>query len=147
ILIHSFMVSKIGKCFFRRLTSDRFMKLYYRLIFVLISAVLMFSIYFYLNYIPGRVLYSAPLWLKYIMHSIQIGGMLFGMGSLLTLDFFEFFGIRQFNRKNLSSRVLTVYSVDGCGGFRFATTGVYSIIRHPIYFAGILMITFSVCYY
>ncbi|MBF0566865.1 MAG: isoprenylcysteine carboxylmethyltransferase family protein [Nitrospirae bacterium] len=100
------------------------------------------------------------------MHIVQVGGMFFGMASLLVLNAPEFFGLSQAKRykpgkfdvnlnagnpdgfamnlvTNLSFHLSGSLSIDGLSPFELVTTGVYSIVRHPIYLAGILMITFQ----
>jgi protein-S-isoprenylcysteine O-methyltransferase Ste14 len=143
ILIHSAMVSTTGKKALANLSSPRFMRCHYRLIFSIVSFILMFTAYYLIETIPDQMIFTAPVWFKIPMYLIQITGMLFGMGSLLILDAAEFFGIRQIQRcRQADSGDNKKLSIDGVQ-FKLATTGVYGIIRHPIYFAGIVMITFQ----
>lgn len=118
------------------------MQCYYRAIFTVVSAILMFGIFYLLRTLPDKEIYSAPLWLKIPMYSIEIGGMLFGMASLLVLDAGEFFGVKQIRRCRSKQFDPEKLSIDGVH-FKLVTTGVYSIVRHPIYLAGILMISFQ----
>ena len=142
IVIHSTMVSKQGKNAFLRLTGPKFMQCYYRAFFTVVSAILMFGFFYLLRTLPDKEIYSAPLWLKISMYLIEIGGMLFGMASLLVLDFGEFFGIKQIRRCKSRQFDSEKLSIDGVH-FKLVTTGAYSIVRHPIYLAGILMISFQ----
>ena len=144
ITIHSTMVSRKGKRFFMSYLGETFMKCYYRAVFTVVSAILMFGAYYLISILPGSTFYSVSSWLKWPMHAIQLGGMFFGMGSLLVLDAGEFFGIKQVRRcRKAQNPDLTSLSIDGLSPFKLRTTGVYSIIRHPIYFAGVCMITFQ----
>lgn len=142
IVIHSTMVSKSCKKTIARLTGVRFVQCYYRSIFTVVSAILMFAIFFILRTLPDTEIYSAPLWLKIPMYLIEIGGMFFGMASLLVLGASEFFGIKQIRRCKSRQLDYGNLSIDGVH-FKLVTTGVYSIVRHPIYLAGILMISFQ----
>jgi protein-S-isoprenylcysteine O-methyltransferase Ste14 len=138
------MVSRKGKKFLMSFVGEYFMKCYYRMIFTVVSAFLMFGVYYLISSLPNSTLYTVSSWLRWPMHAIQISGMIFGMGSLLVLDAGEFFGIKQMRRCQKSKNPdLSSLSIDGLSPFKLATTGVYSIIRHPIYFAGICMITFQ----
>ncbi|HLC17097.1 MAG TPA: isoprenylcysteine carboxylmethyltransferase family protein [Thermodesulfovibrionia bacterium] len=143
IVIHSTMVSKSGKQALARLTGLKFMQCYYRAVFTVVSAVLVFGCFYLLRTLPDTQIFKAPLWLKLPMYFIEISGMIFGMASLLVLDMGEFFGVRQIRHCQRNQGVdLEKISIDGVH-FKLATTGVYSIVRHPIYLAGIIMISFQ----
>lgn len=170
VTIHSFMVSNRGKMFFQRVLGEAFMKCWYRAVFVILSAVMMSGVYLFLATSHDDVLFVFPSWMKWPMHIVQVGGMFFGMASLLVLNAPEFFGLSQvkrykpgkFNAKlnvrnpdsfsmnlamspamNPAMNLSGSLSIDGLSPFELVTTGVYSIVRHPIYLAGILMITFQ----
>lgn len=144
IVIHSTMVSRKGKRFLLSFVGETFMKCYYRAVFTVISAFLMFGAYYLISSLPNSTFYTVPSWLKWPMHAIQISGMFFGMGSLLVLNAGEFFGITQIRRCQKSKNPdFSSLSIDGLSPFKLVTTGVYSVIRHPIYCAGICMITFQ----
>jgi protein-S-isoprenylcysteine O-methyltransferase Ste14 len=138
------MVSTWFKGILSELIGNKFMKCYYRLFFVVFSATAVCIAFFVIMSLPDLYIFRAPLWLKLPMYSIQISGLIFGMMSLRALDFSEFFGIRQIKRcwkeKNPD---LTMLSIDGSSKFRLSTDGVYSIVRHPIYLAGIIMLSFQ----
>jgi hypothetical protein len=138
------MVSNRLKTGISRVIGERFVKCYYRFFFAVFSGVVLIVIFVLILSLPDVYLFHAPLWLKIPMHIIQASGMLFGMMSLLVLDASEFFGIRQIARclgkKNPDMDSL---AVDGISPLRLAKTGVYSIVRHPIYLAGIVMISFQ----
>jgi protein-S-isoprenylcysteine O-methyltransferase Ste14 len=138
------MVSRKCKMFLKSIVGETFMKCYYRAVFTVVSAILMFGAYYLISSLPNAVFYTVSPWVKWPMHAIQIGGMIFGMGSLFVLDAGEFFGIKQIARCRKSKNPdLSSLSIDGLSPFKLITSGVYSIIRHPIYFAGICMITFQ----
>jgi len=119
-------------------------KCYYRIFFSTFSAVTLLVIFVLILSLPDIYLFKAPLWVKIPMHMIQVSGMLFGMMSLWVMDAREFFGIRQMKRcRGEKASELTSLSLDGLSPLRLAKTGVYSIVRHPIYLAGIIMISFQ----
>ncbi len=120
------------------------MKCYYRIFFSSFSAVTLLVIFILILSLPDIYLFRAPLWVKVPMHVIQVSGMLFGMMSLWVMDAGEFFGIGQMKRcRTKRDPDLTPLSLDGLSPLRLAKTGVYSIVRHPIYLAGIVMISFQ----
>ncbi len=104
----------------------------------------MSTAYFFILSRPDRMILQSPLWLKITLHTVQISGMIFGMLSLCVLRSGEFFGIRQALRCMRDKAVdLSPYSLDGTSAFTLCRSGVYAIVRHPIYLAGIIMITFQ----
>jgi hypothetical protein len=123
---------------------DRYMQCYYRLFFVIFSAIAMCTAFLIIIGLPDIYLFNAPGWIKWPMYLIQISGMLFGMMSLRELKPSEFFGIRQMKdclKENNSG--LTISPVSDPSRFNLYKNGVYSIVRHPIYLAGIIMISFQ----
>jgi steroid 5-alpha reductase family enzyme len=145
--IHSFMTSNRCKTLFRGLFGETFTKRWYRLIFVFVSTVMMTGIYIFLATSGDELIYAFPASMKWPMRFVQVGGMFFGMGSLFVLNIGEYFGLSQVarykDRDNRDQTILENVSIDGLSPLKLATTGVYSIVRHPIYLAGILMITFQ----
>ncbi len=140
--IHSFMASRNGKGILAKCLGVKFMKCYYRLSFVVISAATMFGSFFMIMTLPDVYLFRAPLWLKVTMHLLQATGMIFGMMSLRVLNAAEFFGIRQMLRcHKYKDSDLAMLTIDGLSLVSFIKKGVYSIVRHPIYLAGIVMIS------
>ena len=120
------------------------MKCYYRMFFSTFSAVTLLLIFILILSLPDTYVFRSPLWVKVPMHVIQVSAMLFGMMSLRVMDAREFFGIRQMERcRGNKDPQLTSLSLDGLSPLRLAKTGVYSIVRHPIYLAGIVMISFQ----
>jgi protein-S-isoprenylcysteine O-methyltransferase Ste14 len=138
------MVSKWLKRGISRVIGERFVKCYYRFFFAVFSGIALIVIFVLILSLPDVYLFHAPLWLKIPMHVMQLIGMLFGMMSLLVLDASEFFGIRQIARcRGKKNPDMASLSIDGVSPLRLAKTGVYSIVRHPIYLAGIVMISFQ----
>ncbi len=138
------MVSERGKRILLSLAGERFLKCYYRFFFVLFSAFLMFLVYFLIREVPDTDIFISPPWLRWPLRFIQLSGMLFGMSSLLVLDASEFFGIKQMKRCiSVKNPDLSDLSIEGLTELRLVANGVYSIVRHPIYLAGITMISFQ----
>jgi protein-S-isoprenylcysteine O-methyltransferase Ste14 len=75
------------------------------------------------------------------MHAIQIAGVVFGVQAFQYLDKWEFMGFRQVLRYLARNEVAG--SPEGLTQKELVTTGVYGIVRHPLYVAGIIIFTFS----
>lgn len=142
IIIHTSMVSGVGKRAFRAVAGEWAMKLYYRLFFASFSAVLMMGAFFLIGSLPDIIILSPPAWFKWPMHLIQLSGMIFGMMSLRVMDAGEFFGVRQMRRRKEKGS-LEGLSIDGLRRQRLVDDGVFAVVRHPIYLAGIIMISFQ----
>jgi protein-S-isoprenylcysteine O-methyltransferase Ste14 len=75
------------------------------------------------------------------MHGIQVLGLVIGILSLNAGKPFEFVGIAQ------AVRYITRREVkgdeEGITGDRLVKTGLYGIVRHPMYLAGIMIFTFE----
>jgi protein-S-isoprenylcysteine O-methyltransferase Ste14 len=104
----------------------------------------MCTVFFVIIKLPDKYLFEAPDWIKWPMYLLQISGMLFGMMSLRELKPSVFFGIRQLKeclKENSSG--LPISPINDKSEFNLSRNGVYSIVRHPIYLAGIIMISFQ----
>lgn len=142
--LHSFMVSHGGKSMLAGWLGRRFMQCYYRGFFVMVSALTMLGAFYLIMTLPDVYLYRAPLWLKLVLYCTQISGMVFGMMSLTVLDAVEFFGLKQMARcRALSVADQAKLTIDGLAVRSFTSKGVYALVRHPIYLAGIVMISFQ----
>jgi protein-S-isoprenylcysteine O-methyltransferase Ste14 len=140
-LIHSITVTMWFKDLCRRLFGETFMRVWYRFLYTSVSGITAFVAVSLINQVPDRVLWQGPLWFRLIMHAIQIAGVLFGVRAFQYLDKWEFLGFRQvwryLARKEVSG------SLEGLTQKELVTTGVYGIVRHPLYVAGIIIFTFS----
>jgi protein-S-isoprenylcysteine O-methyltransferase Ste14 len=138
--IHSLCVTAFIKNLMRKFLGDSFVMAFYRLLYTIFSAVTVSAAIYIINEIPDITLFHGPLWFNILFHLIQISGFLFGLLSFRDIDFWEFIGIRQawiyaFRRE----------SEGDAEGIRqyLVKTGVYSILRHPLYIAGIIIFTFN----
>jgi steroid 5-alpha reductase family enzyme len=140
-LIHSITVTMWFKDLCRRALGETFMRVWYRFLYSSVSAMTAFAAIYLINQVPDRVLWQAPLWFRLTMHAIQLAGVVFGVQAFQYMDKWEFMGFRQVWR--YLSRKEVAGSLEGLTQKELVTTGVYGIVRHPLYVAGIIIFTFS----
>jgi len=90
---------------------------------------------------PDQELWVAPLWLRWLMYGIQIAGLTFGSLAFEYLDTWEFIGFKQIWR--YVSRHEVAGNIEGQTQKELVMDGVYGIVRHPLYFAGLVIFTFN----
>lgn len=133
--IHSFLASsRVKQIIYNK--GKRFLP-FYRLLYNIISVVILFIIY--LNLPPSNVtIYDLPYPYDFIMFTLQTLSL---AGLAYTLKYFsakEFLGLSQIKRwynKNYDFENLDEEST-------FRTDGLYSFMRHPVYFFSILFLLF-----
>ena len=138
-LIHSIMIAGWFRNLCVRVFGETFMKAWYRFIFVLVSFVVVTIAGLLIIDIPDRPLWTAPPVLRWTMHAVQICAAFFFMLTFRILDAGEFLGIRQVIR--YLRRGETAGNIEGLTERELVTTGVYGIVRHPMYVAGIVLLT------
>jgi protein-S-isoprenylcysteine O-methyltransferase Ste14 len=140
-LIHSITVASWFKDLCRRVFGETFMRVWYRFLYTSVSGITAFVAIYLISQVPDRVLWQGPLWFRLVMHAIQLAGIVFGVQAFQYLDKWEFMGFRQVGRYLARNEVAG--SLDGLTQKELVTTGVYGIVRHPLYVAGIIIFTFS----
>ena len=138
---HSLTVSQKFKKLCRDLFGNTFMRAWYRAIYNMVSFITAVTAFALIHQVPDRQLWDAPVWLTWIMHTMQIVGLAFGSLSFRYLDGGEFLGIRQVLR--YLSRREVAGNIEGLTEKELVTDGVYSIVRHPLYVAGIVIFSFN----
>jgi len=140
-LIHSLTVASWFKDLCRRALGETFMRVWYRFLYTSVSGITAFVAVYLISQVPDRVLWQGPLWFRLIMHAIQLAGVMFGVRTFQYLDKWEFVGFRQVWRFLAKNEVAG--SLEGLTQKELVTTGVYGIVRHPLYVAGLVIFTFS----
>lgn len=140
-LIHSITVSAWFKDLGKRLFGTRFMQVWYRFLFTSLSMATALIALRLIQDIPDRPLWTAPPVLLWPMHALQAAAALFGALAFRHLDGMEFLGIRQVWRY-LAKREAGG-NIEGLSGQDLITHGVYGIVRHPLYVAGFVLVTFN----
>lgn len=75
------------------------------------------------------------------MNAIQLAGFSFGVLAFEHLDGMEFMGVRQVWRYMTRREIRG--NVEGITETGLVMDGVYGIVRHPLYMAGIVIFTFN----
>lgn len=140
-LIHSITVTWWFKNLCREIFGATFMRVSYRFLYNIVSAVTTGVAFYLIAQVPDIVLWRAPEGLRWYMYFIQIGGLVFGAGAFQYLDGLEFLGIKQVWR--YLTRREVAGNLEGLTEKELVTSGVYSIVRHPMYLAGIIIFTFN----
>lgn len=140
-LIHSVTVSLRFKQLCKRRFGETFMRVWYRFLYTTVSGVTAAIAVYLISQVPDRVIWEPPLWLHWTLHGVQAAGFLFGVQAFQYLDKWEFMGFRQVWRY-LRSREVSG-NLEGLTDRELVTTGVYGIVRHPLYVAGLVIFTFS----
>jgi protein-S-isoprenylcysteine O-methyltransferase Ste14 len=139
--IHSITASQGFKRLCQQMLGETFMRVWYRFLYNAVSGLTVALAFFLISQVPDKTLWTGPLWYQWCMHAIQLGGLVFGARAFEHLDTAEFMGFRQVWRY-LRKRE-TAGNIEGLTQRELVTTGVYGIVRHPLYLAGIIIFTFE----
>jgi len=139
--IHSITVSRKFKQAGKELFGDTFMRVYYRALYNLVSVVTFAAVLYLSAQVPDQEVWLAPLWLKWVMHGIQLIGLILGARSFEYLDTWEFMGFKQVWR--YFTRHEVAGNSEGLTERGLVTKGVYGIVRHPMYLAGLAIVIFN----
>jgi methanethiol S-methyltransferase len=139
--IHSVTVARWFKELCARSIGETFMRVWYRFLYSAASGVTAAIAIYLIMQVPDRVIWTAPSWLRWLLHAVQAAGFLFGAQAFQYLDKWEFMGFRQVWRYIMKREVAG--NIEGLTEKELVTTGVYGIVRHPLYVAGLIIFTFS----
>ena len=140
-VIHSITVTRWFKQLCKKALGDVLMRVWYRAFY---NAVSLFSVLIALHFIvqvPDHQLWTPPLWLQWSMRVVQLAGLTFGAFAFEHLDGAEFLGLKQvwryFTRREVAG------NIEGLTQEKLVMSGVYGVVRHPLYLAGIVIFTFN----
>ncbi|MCX8028146.1 MAG: DUF1295 domain-containing protein [Thermodesulfovibrionales bacterium] len=137
--IHSILVANRTKSLIKEIVGERWMQRYYRLFFTIVSIVTLIMAAFIIFRLPDKEILRLTFPFDFTFRAIQFLGIIILLLAGRHFDFFEFIGIRQvFRKDNLSDA-----DIEGLKKTGLITSGVYGIVRHPMYLAGILIFTFN----
>jgi protein-S-isoprenylcysteine O-methyltransferase Ste14 len=139
--VHSITVTRWFKHICKQRLGDTFMRVWYRALYNGVSIVTVGIASYFIHRIPDHAIWIAPLWLRWIMNAMQLVGLAFGALAFEYLDGAEFMGIRQVGRYLARGEVSG--NSEGLTQKELVTSGVYGIVRHPLYLAGIVIFTFN----
>jgi protein-S-isoprenylcysteine O-methyltransferase Ste14 len=127
-LIHSILASLSFKSFLARFLGKSLMR-GYRLFYNVFSLVTFLPILYLVATLPDAPLYSVPAPVSYMLLLGQgVGAVLLIVGVLQT-DTLSFVGLRQLVREESPAALVT--------------SGLYRLVRHPLYTAGLLFLWLS----
>jgi hypothetical protein len=139
-IVHSLLVTDGAKGIARKLLGEGLVRAYYRLAYTVVSVITTALAVYLIVLVPDRTLLVPPLWMKVIFHLMQLAGLAVGAAAFRRVRMGEFAGLTQAGR---ALRGETQTGDDEGLRQEFMTGGIYGVVRHPMYLAGILMVTFN----
>lgn len=131
--IHSLLAATSTKRFARFLMGERVFEGLYRLFFNAVAVVLLLPIVWIIFFEPGDTVWRVYFPLNVLFLLIQGIGVVGLLVSLLQIDGNRFLGVSQALRW-IAGRRLPLPSE------RLATSGVYALVRHPLYVFSLMII-------
>ncbi len=139
--VHSITVTLWFKDLCRRIFGESFMRVWYRFLYNLVSVVTAAVAFSLIARIPDRVIWHGNAWVFWYFTAVRAGALVFAAGAFQHIDGLEFLGIRQVWRY-LSGKGVSG-NLEGLTQKELITTGVYGVVRHPMYLGAILFFTFE----
>ena len=130
-VIHSILADYRLKAWFRGRFGDGAYR-WYRLGYNFFASLSFIPVLLAYWTLPDRALWSAPMPWRWIMLGIQAIGLVGLIGAVFHTRVGEFVGV---------SQLMPGYDPDHSEPMRI--TGLYCVVRHPIYFFGLLLVWFS----
>ena len=93
--IHSLCVQDFIKGFVRKTVGEAFVKSFYRLSYTIFSALTTVAAFALIYSLDDHVLFKGPALFRWLMHMLQLSGLLLAMLTFKVLDFREFLGFMQ----------------------------------------------------
>jgi protein-S-isoprenylcysteine O-methyltransferase Ste14 len=140
-ITHSVCVTDTVKKLMRSLLGETFVKAAYRFLFTCFSVLSVAIVFGLIRTLPDRTLLVMPVWLKVAFHLLQAAGAFVGIMPFLRFSILEFAGVSQLF-SYLKNRTMPG-DIEGISGSGLMTDGIYGVVRHPLYLAGILIFTFN----
>jgi len=139
--VHSLCVTETIKKLITSLLGDQFVKGVYRFLFTVFSVVTLGLCVFLVHSISDHtiILLNGVPWLMF--HLLQLAGLIIGGLAFSNINIGEFLGLSQFMTHMRYGRADG--DEEGLRDNRLITSGVYGLVRHPLYLAGILIFTFN----
>jgi protein-S-isoprenylcysteine O-methyltransferase Ste14 len=140
-VIHSITAATKFKLACREIFGDSFMRAWYRAFYSAVSFITAAVAFLFIHRAPDHAIWTAPGRLRWAMFCVQAAGFVFGLFAFEHLDAGEFLGYKQVGR--YLARGEAGGNIEGLTQQELVMTGVYGIVRHPLYLAGIMIFTFN----
>jgi methanethiol S-methyltransferase len=140
-VLHSLTVSRVFKKFLAGIVGENPMRAYYRLFFTVFSAVTALAAFYIIWTQPDRLLYYPPLYISIPARVMQFFGVLIFLFASRIIHAGAFTGVRQ--AANYLKTGETSGDIEGIENTGLVTSGIYGLVRHPMYLAGILVFLFE----
>lgn len=127
-LVHSLLASNAFKVWLTNMLGKSLMR-GYRLFYNVFSLVTFLPILYLVATLPNAPLYSVPAPISYLMLLGQGISAVFLIVGVLQTDTLYFVGLRQLVEQEKPAK--------------FVTNGLYRLVRHPLYTAGLLFLWLS----
>ena len=141
-LTHSLLATDRAEHIVARLAGAKFVKSFYRLSYVAFSSTSTAAAFYLIARLPDVAVWRPPAGAQVLMVLLQLAGIAIGLSAFSGMDSLEFLGARQALRG--------LRKIDGTAGGdeegirqRMVDSGIYGVIRHPLYAAGILVFSFA----
>ena len=130
------MVAERTKRTLTRIMGPRLMQRYYRLTFTVVSIATTAAVAHVIYATPDTHIWSAPLWLSIMMQAARIVAVIFAVRSFWGFSLAEFTGVTQATNPATGGDMEGMRSSDV-----LITDGGYAVVRNPLYFAGIVIMS------
>ncbi|KJR40911.1 NnrU [Candidatus Magnetoovum chiemensis] len=140
-LLHSILVTDKVKKLSVRFLGELFVKSAYRFIYTVISVLTIVIALHLIRTLPDAIVFNPPVYIKVGMYLFQIIGAVITLLAFRKISGLEFVGVKQLYGYFKSGSVEG--NIEGVKDDQLITSGVYGLVRHPLYLGGILFVTFN----
>jgi methanethiol S-methyltransferase len=127
--LHSWLASLKTKSLVQRLIGEGMMR-YYRLTFIGVAILTFLPLFAMLVYLPSRLLWRIFTPWLYGTVTLQILAVLGLLYTFLQTDIWHFIGLRQLTNPEIGDE----------GNEDLVVSGLYALVRHPLYFLVIVFL-------
>lgn len=140
-LVHSLTVSRAFKKFVTKIIGETRMRAYYRLGFTLVSAITAVLAGYIIIIQPDATLYRPPGHIIWPARVVQLIGIAIFFSAQKPFKTGYFTGLKQ--ASDYISTGKTGGDLEGIPEDALVTTGIYGLVRNPMYLAGIMIFLFE----
>jgi len=135
-LIHSLLASHSAKAAVQRLLGRNIASATYRLLYNVAAFITILPALYLVFHLPDRELYRLPEPVNSVAWGVKIVAALGLVYAVYQMDVWFFLGLRQLGE----SPQMSHYSIDSTSTAQLVTTGLYRIVRHPLYTMSLIVL-------